>query len=373
MTNSRGVRTVTRCLALMILTLALGFEGAAAQSERLQTVAAVDQAPGNITITPRGDIIVSLHQFYDPTFTVARLGMDNRLRPFPDKHWAGGSQTGIALDTVLGLQSDTRGTVWMLDNGRRGGTTPKLVAWDTRAHELERVIHLPPPVTVSGSFVNDLAIDQKHRAIYIADPAPGEQAALIVVDLVTGYARRVLEGHQSVVAEDMDLIIDGKPVELRSSDGGTLRPRIGVNPIALDGLDEWLYFGPMHGSSLYRVRTRDLLDTRLTDEELGARVERYSEKPICDGISIDRRGNVYVSDIANHAVGVIDPAREYRILVRDERLSWPDAFSFGPDGMLYTVANQLQRSAVLNAGEQTASPPFLILRIDPLAPGIPGR
>jgi hypothetical protein len=102
-------------------------------------------------------------------------------------------------------------------------------------------------------------------------------------------------------------------------------------------------------------------------------VERYSDKPICDGISIDRRQNIYVSDIGNDAVGVIGLNREYRILVQDERLSWPDAFSFGPDGMLYTVANQLHRSAVLNAGEQTAEPPYLILRIEPLAPGIQGR
>jgi hypothetical protein len=37
------------------------------------------------------------------------------------------------------------------------------------------------------------------------------------------------------------------------------------------------------------------------------------------------------------------------------------------------VANQLHRSAVLNAGEQTARPPYFIFRFKPLAPGIAGH
>ena len=71
--------------------------------------------------------------------------------------------------------------------------------------------------------------------------------------------------------------------------------------------------------------------------------------------------------------GVIGPDRNYRILIADPRLSWVDAFSFGPDGYLYTVANQLHRSAVLNGGEAATIPPYLILRFRPLATGTTGR
>jgi DNA-binding beta-propeller fold protein YncE len=106
---------------------------------------------------------------------------------------------------------------------------------------------------------------------------------------------------------------------------------------------------------------------------LNKQAERYSDKPICDGISIDKDNNIYVTDIANNAVGVIDITGKYRILYRDEKLSWPDAFSFGPDGKLYTVANQLHKSAMLNGGKTTARPPFLVFRLDPLTTGQPGR
>jgi sugar lactone lactonase YvrE len=124
---------------------------------------------------------------------------------------------------------------------------------------------------------------------------------------------------------------------------------------------------------MYRVRTADLRNSELTAEELAARVERWADKPICDGISIDDAGNLYLGDLAGNAIGVIGPDRNYRILIADPRLSWVDAFSFGPDGYLYTVANQLHRSSVLNGGEAATVPPYLILRFKPLATGTTGR
>jgi hypothetical protein len=84
-------------------------------------------------------------------------------------------------------------------------------------------------------------------------------------------------------------------------------------------------------------------------------------------------GNLYLGDLASNAIDVIGPDRNYRVLIADPLLSWVDAFSFGPDGYLYTVANQLHRSAVLNGGEAATVPPYLILRFKPLATGTAGR
>lgn len=350
----------------------LAMERTARERPELEVAARLDQAPGNITITPSGRMLVSLHQFFQPELRVAEVRPDGSLAPWPRAARASGPDP-LPLDSVLGLQSDPDGVVWLLDNGMRTKRTPRLVAWDERGDSLVRVIPLPPPATVAGSFANDLAIDMTHGAIYIADPAGGADAAVIVVDLAEGTARRVLAGHASVVPEEIDLVVEGRPVRAKLPDGGLVSPRAGVNPLDLDAADEWLYYGPMHGRSMYRVRTSDLLDPALSAETLASRVERFAPKPVSDGGTIDRAGNIYVTDIANDAVGVIGPDRSYRILVRDPRLSWPDAFAFGPDGWLYVVANQLHRSPVLNAGESAVQPPFLILRLRPLGPGIVGR
>ncbi|MFN0138011.1 MAG: L-dopachrome tautomerase-related protein [Phycisphaerae bacterium] len=331
------------------------------------------ECPGNIAVTPSGRVIVSTHQFIPSQRRVVEVSNAALPKPFPNAAWNRSDGGADTFDTVLGLRCDSRGVVWMLDNGMRGKVTPKIVAWDTKADKLARVIYLPPPITVANSFVNDLQIDEAADAIYIADPAGGKNAAIIVVDLATGLARRVLEGDVSVAPEDKDLLIDGVALEIAQPDGTKTRPRIGVNPIALDHINEWLYFGPMSGSKLYRVKASDLRNAALSPADLAKRVEPYADRPFSDGISIDNAGNIYISAIADNAIGVIDASRKYRALIRGEQISWPDAFSFGPDGLLYVVVNQLHRSPPLNGGKNMTVPPFTIGTFKPLAPGVVGR
>ncbi len=79
-------------------------------------------------------------------------------------------------------------------------------------------------------------------------------------------------GHESVVPEQRDLVMNGKALNFTLPDAGRLKLLIGVNPIALDAADEWLYYGTMNGKSMYRIRTSDLLNTALTYDQLAQRV-----------------------------------------------------------------------------------------------------
>jgi sugar lactone lactonase YvrE len=333
----------------------------------LTVVATLPVPPGNITLLADGRIILSLHQFDDPDMCVAEL-VDGGLRPFPN----GPGSDRIEFESVLGIQADANGHVWMLDNGNRNQVLPKLVAWDTGADRLARVIYLPPPITHADSFINDVAVDLTHNVVFISDPIQAG-SAIIRVDLATGEATRILQGHVSVVPEDMDLVIDGTAVQLQIEDGSFIRPHLGVNGIVLDARNEWLYFCPMHSTSMYRARTEDLCNLELSGAALEERVERYSDKPICDGISIDVNDNVYVGDLVANGVGVIKADRSYQLLVVDEKLAWTDSLSFGPDGFLYCDSNQLHRSGILNAGTDAWAPPYHIIRLQPLAPGVAGR
>ena len=136
----------------------------------------------------------------------------------------------------------------------RGGVIPKLVGWDIKADKLHQAIMLPSPIAPKDAFVNDFAVDTRHNYIFISDPASGANAGLIVVNLNTGKARRVLEGHSSVIPENVDLIIDKVPIQVKDTSGKLTRPHIGVNPITEDLNNEWVYFGPMHGLSIYRIK-----------------------------------------------------------------------------------------------------------------------
>ena len=232
---------------------------------------------------------------------------------------------------------------------------------------------MPAPIAPKDAFVNDFAVDTRRNHIFISDPAGGANAALIDVNLSTGNARRVLQGHASVIPEDVDLIIDNVPIQVKDRSGKLLRPHIGVNPITEDLNNEWVYFGPMHGLSLYRIKAEDLANENLDAKVLVNRVERYSDKPISDGMTIDKDNNIYLGELAANAIGVISPDKKYQRLAQCPNLSWVDSFSFGPEGHLYAVVNRLHQSATLNGGVSISKPPYFLLQIKPLAAGLSGR
>jgi sugar lactone lactonase YvrE len=357
---------------LTTLCFLLLFAFGANADSNFDIIAELDSGPGNVTVTDNGRIIMSLHQFYQPKFTVVEY-KDKALVPFPNKDLADvASKATLKLDSVLGIRS-ANGVVWMLDNGMRSGVTPKLVGWDMKADKLHQVVLLPSPVAPKDAFVNDFAVDTKHNHIFISDPAGGANAGLIVVNLNTGKARRVLEGHRSLIPEDVDLVIDKVPIQVKVEAGKLNRPHIGVNPITEDLNNEWVYFGPMHGLSLYRIKADDLANEKLDEKALASRVERYSDKPISDGITIDKDNNIYLGELAENAIGVISPDRTYKLLAQGAALSWVDSFSFGPNGKLYAVVNRLQQSAMLNGGVLKAKPPFYLIQVNALAPGLAGR
>ena len=130
----------------------------------------------------------------------------------------------------------------------------------------------------------------------------------------------------------------------------------------------------MSGTSLYRVAAVDLLDATLSAEELSNRVERYGDKPICDGITVDGEGNVYITAITDNAIGVVDETGTYQTLYRDdELLSWTDGMAFGADNYIYVTVSQLQNSPPLNNGKDDSKPPFYLVRFPALASGEVGR
>ncbi|MGH6857783.1 MAG: L-dopachrome tautomerase-related protein [Methylocella sp.] len=359
---------------ILFLLCALAGHAEAEPVSNYEIVARLTQAPGNVTVTGTGRIIMSQHQFYEPQYSVVERHDDNSLTPFPNKELNDRtSPSDLKLDSVLGIRTDVNGVVWMLDDGMRSGVTPKLVGWDTKADKLHRVIYLPVPIAPKDAFVNDFTVDSRHNRIFIVDPAGGANAAFIVVDLETGAARRVLEGHPSVVPEKVDLIIDGRPIQVKDAAGHLVRPHIGVDPVTEDLQNEWVYFGPMHGLSLYRIKAADLADEGLDAKTLGQRVERYSAKPICDGISIDKDNNIYLGDLAENAIGVIKADRSYQRLAQSPELSWVDSLAFGPEGKLYAVVNRLHQSAALNGGESLSKPPYFLIEVKALAAGLPGR
>lgn len=355
--------------AAIIATSAFSLNAVAADKMgQLEVVAnlSAETPPGNIAVGSDGRIFLSVHEFYGKSLRVVELLPDGTTKPYPNEKWAyaaQGQESG-GLYGVLGLNIDADGILWLLD-ASGADHAGRLVGWDTNKEQLHKIIYLAKPVITGSSFLNDLAVDSKNNAIYIADTGTG---SIVVVDLETGVARRVLKESKSTKAEDIDMVIDDQTVYLNGQP-----VRMGVNPITIDSNFDYVYYGAMSGTSVYRIATKDLLDATLTEQELDKKVQRYGDKPISDGITIDNAGNVYITSITNDAIGYTHPNGHYETLIQRDDVSWPDGLAVGLDNYIYGTVNELHRSPVLNKGKDGTLGEFKIVRFKALSDASVGR
>ena len=264
---------------------------------------------------------------------------------------------------------DRSDRLWTIDNGNHGMRRPRLLAFDLDTGDVVHDHSLPPDIAPAGSFLQDLQVSADGRTIVIADASFWrKRPAIIVYDIATATARRVLESNPVVSAEDFVIRNSGREMSFL---GGLVALRGGIDGIAL-GRD-WLYFAALNGSTLYRVRLNDLRNEKLPESQLAKRVEAYSPKPLSDGLSIDTAGDVYVTDIEHNAIFRVGEDRRPVTLIRSEGIRWPDALSFGPDGWLY-VADSALGDVILQSQEHIqAHGPYRIFRFRTGTEGTPGQ
>ncbi|MCK5834840.1 MAG: hypothetical protein KAG98_03800, partial [Lentisphaeria bacterium] len=343
-------------------------------ANELELFAELPQAVGNIAYADNADLIFSNHPFYNPAIRVLRFDHKTKTtKPFPNLSWNTPRKSDDNwFDSILGLRTDSKGVVWILDMGQRAGLTPKLVGWDTVTDKLVRIYYLPKPVSLPTSQHNDFVIDEKHNVFIIADEdighgGDGTKAALIIIDMKTGKTRRILQGHETTRPELVTIVVEGKPLNIPNSD----KPiRVGVDGITTDLANEWLYYGPLSGSQIYRVKVEDVLNESLTEKALSQKIEKYATKENNGGLSIDVDGNLYTTNIESHSIGFIDAkTRKNTHFVSDKRMVWPDGVSYNKDGYMYISASQISKASVFNNGKDFTTKPFQIFRFKPKASG----
>lgn len=333
-------------------------------ADELQEVLSYVEPIGNVAVSARGQVFFTVHPESRPHGNKLLQYVDGASVPFPNIE----SQQRL-FDTVLGVAIDRQNRLWTIDHGNHGMRTPRLLAFDLDTGDLLHDQKFAASVAPAGSYLQDLQVSPDGRTVVIADASFWRKSpALIVYDIGSATARRVLEKHASVSAGDFVIRNHGQKMTFG---GGLVTLKGGVDGIALN--EEWLYFGAINSGSLYRIQVSDLTDKSLPNAQLAARVERYADKPLSDGFSIDRSGNVYVTDVEHGAVFRINDDREPRTLVRSARVRWADALSFGPDGWLY-IADSALHDVILQSREHIKSNgPYKIYRVQTGSDGSPGQ
>lgn len=350
----------------LVATVLIATNAYAAEISGLETVTEfTDYRGAGVAVTPVGRIFVSMHPLDAPKYRVVEVMANGSKQPFPTTDWADGPEIGaVGFSAVLGIHSDSKGIVWMLDMGGDKGPV-QIVAWDTVNNALFKQINIGPDALLDNSFPQDFAVDEARQKIYIADMTFGNfngatRPAFIVLDLKTGRARRVLGGSNSLMPLDQDVIINGVLLASKSDDGVRTKIRFGLNPIALDDKGQWLYFGSLTGTMVYRIPASALADSNQSDTELASLIEEFGPKHPSDGMVMAPGGGVLVTDLQNSAVG-LTTKDHYQTLVQDKQLSWPDSMAVN-DGWVYVTQDQLHLHPAFSAGSANAQPPYKLMR-----------
>jgi sugar lactone lactonase YvrE len=342
------------------------------QPDRLEKVADLDRPPGNVAVSAAGALYFTFHPEGAPEINVARLDFEAEPGrggmpvpvPYPSKEFQ------ERFVSPLSLRIDRQNRLWVLDLANHALGQPKIFAFSLADDSLLLEYEIPSDVAPFGSHMNDFQIDNAGDYMYIADASIfGKKPALIVFDIKNKTARRVLEGHESVTAENFISTVGGREMVVLGA--FVIRPH--VDSIALDKKGEWLYYAAVNAQHMYRVRAADLRDTNLSPDELASRVERFARKSHSDGITMDAAGNIYLSDPEHDAINVLDARGDFRTLITSPDLRWPDGFSFGPDGYVYVTCSALHHVIFKSRAYQKEHEPFQIYKFKGLAPGVPGH
>jgi sugar lactone lactonase YvrE len=330
----------------------------------LEVVVTSPEPIGNHAVSADGRVFYTIHPESRPTGAKLLEWVDGAPRAFPS------DDAQSLFETPLGVAVDRQNRLWTIDHGNHGTGKARLLAFDLSTGQVVHDHVFDSSVAQLGSFLQDLQVDSTGDHVFIADVSfwrknPG----LVVYDVQSGQARRVLDSDPSVSAQDWlirnptkDMVFFGVVV---------LKP--GVDGIAIDRNDEWLYYGAMAHDTMYRIKVADLLDDSLSPGALAARVEAVGAKPLNDGLSTDNDGNLLITDVEHNAVIRMKPDGELTTLVRSERIRWADALSYGPEGWLYVADSAIPDQMLQSKAHMTASAPYHIFRFKPDVDGVPGQ
>lgn len=299
-----------------------------------------------VAVSPHGRVFVNFPRWEeDVAISVAELGADGRLSPFPNAEW--NAYRDVApLDPashfvcVQSVVVDPLGYLWVLDPGAPGlafevPNAPKAVRIDLATNKVVRVFPFDQTVAPQGTYLNDIRFTPDGQRAVLTNS--GEPGSLLTLDVASGRIRRLLAGDPTT-QRDPGFVITVYGRQLRMLDGQPAQ--FNADSLTIDRVTQLVYWQASSGQTLHRIPVATLFDETLSPAQLAARVQTLGRTVPADGLLTARNDAFFFTSYTENAVRHAFNG-SLQIAAQDSRLVWPDSMAEGPDGSIYVTASHI--------------------------------
>ena len=248
----------------------------AQQNPRLETAIVTDTPINGISTTPEGRQFLLYARVDGSTGPTVVESIGNTTVPYPNLEWNSYNASKDPSTHFVRINSQRigpDGQLWIVDVGSPSfgepvilPEGPKLVAINVTTNEVSRIYPMGN-VTLAQSLLDDVRFNPESGKAYLTDAGV---PALIVLDIASGEARRVLENDVSTRG-NMPVSAEGRL--LRGGEGGfqhIYADQLEVSPDAM-----WLYYQSCDGG-MYRIETK-YLDQAFYNSSMASILPQYPE------------------------------------------------------------------------------------------------
>lgn len=319
-----------------------------------------------VAVDTAGRVFVTYPYWSDTKkYAVVEVKGKQKADPFPNKEWnqwkigKSGTEAFVCAQAVY---VDKNNTLWVVDPAspflkETIDSAVKVVAIDLETNTIKKIYYIDSSIAGKGSYINDIQVDTRHDVAFLTNSNEG---GIIVLDLDTEKAWKWFSGHSSTQS---DVTFDFNP------DGKTWANANGAVKVHSDGIalspdNKFLYYKPLTDDKMYRVKTKPLRNYFIKPKKMNKKVEDLGHVCTSDGMVFSSDGHLYLGDILNKSIVKYHPnKKKVEVVLKDERLIWPDSYAISDDGYLYITVSQIHRMPAFNDGKDLRTGPFAVYRM----------
>jgi hypothetical protein len=295
----------------------------------LEKLIQLDYPPGNLAVANNGDVYFNYHPLakaerFSPV-TVFKWS-SGKVEPFPSL------EAQKDFQGTFGMTIDKQNRIWFIEPASLDFKHTRVSAFDLSTKKRVEFFEFPEG---QASFAEDIRITADGK--YIVLPNPGlfrfTTSSVVVYSVLDHSFYTIKSDHPCVSPEDWIMQTPYGPNRLL---GGLINFAVGIDGIEISEDQKWLYIASMTNSRLCRAPLSVVLNPSTSSEAFNRSLEDVGQKPMSDGIAIDKNGRVILTDVEHGGIMAFDPTtKRLSTLGRSKDIAWPDGVVVGPDSSVY--------------------------------------